>query len=655
MPDKQIERMKELNALLEKASDAYYNTGSTIMSDAEYDRFYDELSELEKQTGIVLENSRTRKVGFKAASYLPKVRHPRKMLSLDKTKDREQLRQWLGEHEGLLSWKLDGLTVCLYYDGGRLTQAVTRGNGEVGEDITPNAHFIKGIPQKIPFEGHLALRGEALIGYNDFRRVNADLPEGAEPYKNPRNLASGTLRTLDSGVVADRGVNFFAFALVEAEGLEINSVNSRLDWLAEQGFQRVFGRLVDSESVTKAVERFESEIADNDLPSDGLVLIYDDSAYGASLGETVHHPRNAIAFKWADETADTILRSVIWSPSRTGLINPIAYFDTVELEGTSVSRASLHNISIMKKLNLCAGDTISVYKANMIIPVVAENKTKHEEDVVTPNIIDVCPVCGEKTEIRKSDDAVESLFCPNHLCAAKLIGRFKHFVSRDALNIVGMAESTIETFVEQGFIKQFSDFYHLSAHKDSIVALEGFGERSFEQLTAGIEASRDCELDRVLYALGVPNIGRAASALICGVVTEPLQLEKLTKDELVAIDGIGEVLAADYVHFFESEENLSQFHSLLDELRVSMPSKPSATSAIAGKTFVITGAVHIWSNRNELKDYAQSLGAKVSSAVSGKTDFLINNDITSNSGKNKKAKELGVPIITEEQFRQMCE
>ena len=655
MPDKLIERMKEINSLLEKASDSYYNTGSTIMSDAEYDSLYDELLELEKQTGVVLEDSRTQKVGFKASSYLPKVKHPRKMLSLDKTKEREQLRQWLGEHKGLLSWKLDGLTVCLYYDGGKLTQAVTRGNGEEGEDITPNARFIKGIPQKISFEGHLALRGEALIGYTDFRRVNADLEEGAEPYKNPRNLASGTLRTLDPGVVADRGVNFFAFALVEADGLDINSVDGRLDWLAQQGFQRVSGRIVNKDTVVDAVGQFESEIADNDFPSDGLVLTFDDVAYGASLGETVHHPRNGIAFKWADETADTTLREVIWSPSRTGLINPIASFDTVELEGTSVSRASLHNISIMKKLNLCAGDTISVYKANMIIPVVAENKTSHEDDVVTPSVIDVCPVCSAKTEIRKSEDGVESLFCPNHSCPAKLIGRFKHFVSRDALNIVGMAESTIETFVEQGFVKEFSDFYHLSEHKDRIVALEGFGEKSYDQLIAGVEASRDCELDRVLYALGVPNIGRAASALICGIVSEPLQLESLTKDELLAVDGIGEVLAGDYVKFFENEENLSQFHSLLAELRVRMPEKPTGDNAIAGKTFVITGAVHIWKNRNELKDFAQSLGAKVASAVSSKTDYLINNDITSNSGKNKKAKELGIPIITEEQLKEMCE
>lgn len=651
MPQEKINRMKELNALLAKAADAYYNTGSTIMTDAEYDSLYNELEALEQETGIVLGGSRTQNVGYEVTSYLPKVKHPRRMLSLDKTKDREQLRDWLGEQKGFLSWKLDGLTVCLYYDDGRLTQAVSRGNGEVGEDMTANARHIKGIPAQIPFKGHLALRGEALIGYTDFERVNDSLPEGSEPYKNPRNLASGTLRSLDSKVVAERSVNFFAFALVEAEGLECNSVAERLDWLGSLGFQRVYGKLVDKDSLIDAIEWFEHEIAHNDFPSDGLVLTFDDVAYGASLGETVHHPRNGMAFKWADETADTTLREIVWSPSRTGLINPIAVFDTVELEGTSVSRAMLHNISIMKKLNLCVGDTVSVYKANMIIPVVGENKTQHDEDVVTPAVAKTCPACGAATDLVLSDGEVETLFCPNHDCPAKHLGKFEHFVGRDAMNIVGMASSTIKSFVDNGFLRELSDFYHLSEHKDKIVTLEGFGEKSYELLINGIEASRNVELSRVLYSLGIPNIGRSVSRLICGTYTTPEELEHLTAEELVLIDGIGEVLAKDYVAYFANEKNLKEYHDLLAELEIKEPEQVNSDSGIAGKTFVITGAVHMYKNRNELKDFIEANGGKVASAVSSKTDYLINNDVTSGSGKNKKAKELGIPIISEEDFK----
>ncbi|MBQ1537331.1 MAG: NAD-dependent DNA ligase LigA, partial [Ruminococcus sp.] len=586
MNAQKIDRMKELNALLEKAAEAYYNSGSTIMSDAEYDKLYDELEALERETGVVLGGSRTQKVGFEVTSYLPKVAHPRRMLSLDKTKSREELAAWLGDHKGLLSWKLDGLTICLYYDDGKLTQAVSRGNGEVGEDMTANARHIKGIPAQIPFKGHLALRGEALIGYTDFERVNNTLPEGAEPYKNPRNLASGTLRSLDSKIVAERSVNFFAFALVSAEGYENNSFAERLDWLASMGFQCVYGKLVDKDTVADTVAWFEREIQGNDFPSDGLVLTFDDVAYGQSLGETVHHPRNGIAFKWADETADTTLRKIVWSPSRTGLINPVAVFDTVELEGTSVSRASLHNISIMKKLNLAVGDNVSVYKANMIIPVVGENKTPHDTDVVTPALPDACPACGAKLELRCSDEGVETLFCPDHDCPAKHIGRFEHFVSRDAMNIVGVSSSTIEDLVDNGIVRTYRDFFHLAEHKEKIVALDGFGEKSYDQLVSAAEAARNTELYRVLYSLGIPNIGRSASRLICAEYHDPAELEKLTAEQLTLIDGIGEVLANDYVSFFAKQSNLDEYHALLAELKIKEPEQTNADSGIAGKTFV---------------------------------------------------------------------
>lgn len=653
MNNDKIERMKKLNELLAKAADSYYNTSETVMTDAEYDKLYNELEALEKETGIVLNGSMTQRVGFEVNSYLPKVTHPRRMLSLDKTKDREQLREWLGDHKGFLSWKLDGLTLCLYYDNGLLTQAVSRGNGEVGEDMTSNAKHIKGIPLRIPFTGNLALRGEALISYPDFEKVNDTLPEGAEPYKNPRNLASGTLRSLDSKVVADRSVNFFAFSVTEAENTDINSVSEMISWLSSLGFQTVYGKPVDSETLIPSIEWFEHEIVNNDFPSDGLVLTFDDIAYGRSLGETVHHPRNGMAFKWADETADTVLREIEWSPSRTGLINPVAIFDTVELEGTSVSRASLHNISIMKKLNLAVGDTVSVYKANMIIPVIGENKTSHTVDVVTPTIIQKCPSCDADTEVRVSDDEVETLVCPNHDCPAKHLGKFEHFVQRDAMNLVGFASSTIKTFVENGFIREFKDFYHLDENKDKIVSLEGFGEKSYKQLVDAAEASRKTELGRVLYSLGIPNIGKAASKLICSEYPDIEKLEKLTPDELVLIDGIGEVLAGDYAAFFANEHNLNEYHALLKELDISMPQAVNSDSGIAGKTFVITGAVHIWNNRNELKDFIEANGGKTVSAVSSKTDYLINNDSASGSSKNKKAKELGVAIITEEEFKSM--
>ncbi|MBR1739076.1 MAG: NAD-dependent DNA ligase LigA [Ruminococcus sp.] len=656
MPDKKIERMKELNALLSRAADAYYNTGSTIMTDAEYDKLYNELESLEQETGVVLGGSRTQSVGFEVTSYLPKVRHPRRMLSLDKTKDPEALKSWLGDKEGFLSWKLDGLTLCLYYENGELKQAVSRGNGEVGEDLTANARQIKGIPAKIPFTGRLALRGEALIGYTDFRRVNDSLPEGTESYKNPRNLASGTLRSLDSKVVAQRSVNFFAFALTEAEGKQIVSAKERLEWLGSMGFQTVYGRLVDSESLIPAIEWFEKAIPENDFPSDGLVLTFDDTVYGESLGETVHHPRSGMAFKWADETADTTLREILWSPSRTGLINPVAIFDTVELEGTSVSRASLHNISILKKLGLAVGDTISVYKANMIIPVVGENKSfgSHTEEEIEARIAKECPACGGATKIALSDDEVETLTCPNPDCPAKHLGRFEHFVSRDAMNIVGMASSTIKTFVENGFLRQLSDFYHLDSHRDRIVALEGFGERSYQQIAEAVSASRSTELSRVLYSLGIPNIGRAASRLICAEYPDPERITYLTEEELTAIDGIGGVLAKDYISYFENERNLAEYRSLLGELEIKAPEAPAEPSGITGKTFVITGSVHLYANRSELKEFIESRGGKVASAVSSKTDYLINNDSASTSGKNKKARELGIPVITEEEFNEMA-
>ena len=572
------------------------------------------------------------------------------MLSLDKTKSIDELKSWLGSHKGFLSWKLDGLTLVLTYNGGVLEQAVTRGNGEIGEEITANARHIIGIPARIPFSGRLVVRGESLMKYKDFERVNAEIDDGSK-YKNPRNLCVGTVRNLDSQVTAERNINFFAFNLVSADGYEENSFSSRLKWLESQGFQCVYGKEVTSDTIKDAVAEFEKKISDNEFPSDGLVLIYEDVAYGLSLGETSHAPRNGLAFKWRDETADTILREVEWSASRTGLLNPVAIFAPVELEGTTVSRASVHNLSIVRQLRLGIGDTLTVFKANMIIPQVLENKTGS----ASLEIPAVCPVCGGATEIRTSDEDVETLVCPNSDCAAKHIGKFEHFVQRDAMNIVGMSTATIETLVSEGFVKEFRDFYHLDDYKFKITALEGFGDKSYQKLAEAIEASRSTELSRVLYAVGIPNIGRQASRLICAMYKTPDELEKLSAAELTAIDGIGEVLANDYVKFFADEKNLSEFRRLTAELDIKASEAVNSNSAIAGKTFVITGSVHIWKNRNELKEFIEQNGGKAAGSVSSKTDYLINNDNTSNSSKNKTAKELGIPIITEEEFQELSQ
>ncbi len=644
MNNDKIKRMRELNELLNKASDAYYNTGHEIMSDHQYDALYDELSALEEETGIILSGSRTQNVGYEVASSLKKVRHQSKMLSLEKTKSIDELTDWLGENKGFLSWKLDGLTIVLTYENGSLIQAVTRGNGEVGEDVTANARHIIGIPHKISFPGKIIVRGEALMKYKDFERINDSLGEETR-YKNPRNLCVGTVRNLDSEVVAKRNVNFFAFNLVDAQGYEENSFASRLEWLAGMGFQCVHGVIVDKNNLVDNVAEFEKSVALNDFPSDGLVLMLDDVAYGISLGETSHAPRNGIAFKWSDETADTRLLEVEWSASRTGLLNPIAVFEPVELEGTTVSRASVHNVSIVKQLRLGLNDVISVYKANMIIPQILENKTGSD----TLKIPDKCPVCGGKTEICTSNDDVETLICTNNNCPAKKIGRFEHFVQRDAMNIVGMSTATIEMLINKGILNSFRDFYHLAEHKDKIIA-KGFLEQSYQNMIDAVESSRHTEMSRVLYAIGISNIGRAASRLICSAYPEVERLESLTVDELTAIDGIGEVLAGEYVNFFSNPDNLDEFNNLIEELDIAKAEITGTDSAIAGKNFVITGSVHIWKNRNELKSFIETKGGKVTSSVTSKTDYLINNDLTSNSSKNKTAKSLGIAIITEEEF-----
>ena len=646
---KQIEttnRMKELVALLNQASKAYYQESREIMSNLEYDKLYDELVELEKKTGIVLANSPTVNVGYEVLSELTKETHETPMLSLDKTKDRESLKDWLKEKDGLLSWKLDGLTIVLTYENGKLQKAVTRGNGEVGEVVTNNAKTFVNLPISIPFQNRVVLRGEAVIPYSDFKKMNEEIPEEEEKYKNPRNLCAGSVRQLNSEITAKRKVHFYAFALIEAEGVDMhNSKECQSQWLSGQGFDIVPYYRVNKETIVSVIGEMEKEVTTFDLPSDGLVLTFDDISYGESLGMTSKFPRHSIAFKWADELATTRLSYIEWSPSRTGLINPVAVFEPVELEGTTVTRASVHNLSIMEELQLGIGDEITVYKANMIIPQIAENKTCSN----TIEIPQHCPACDGITEVKKVND-VKSLYCTNPDCSAKKIKSFQLFVSRDGMNIDGLSIATLEKFIQAGFIHEYADIYELAKHKEAIVSMEGFGEKSYENMIASIEKSRQTNLVRVLYSLGISGIGLANAKVLCKEFHYNMEkIMNTTTEELEAIDGIGPILAKGFVEYFSNEHNRQVVEHLLEKLHLEEVEESKTEKIFEGKTFVITGSVEHFKNRNEMKAYIEERGGKVTGSVTAKTDVLVNNDITSSSSKNKKAKELGIPIWSEEQ------
>lgn len=642
-----LDRMKELVEKLREASKAYYAQDKEIMSNLEYDTLYDELVSLEQETGMVLTGSPTISVGYEAVDELPKEAHESPMLSLGKTKDREELKSWLGDKEGLLSWKLDGLTIVLTYQNGELLKAVTRGNGEVGEVITNNAKVFKNIPLRIKHQGELILRGEAVITYSDFEKINSQIEDVEAKYKNPRNLCSGSVRQLNNQITAERNVRFFAFSLVRAENVDFeNSREKQFAFLKKQGFDVVQYQKVDANTVVDAVEDYEKRIQTYDVPSDGLVLIYDDIAYGQSLGRTAKFPRDSIAFKWADEIKETTLNEIEWSASRTGLINPVAIFEPIELEGTTVSRASVHNISILKSLQLGIGDKITVYKANMIIPQIAENLTRSD----TIEVPTICPVCGGATEI-KAVNEVQSLYCTNPFCDAKKIKSFTLFVSRDAMNIDGLSEATLEKFIARGFIHQYQDIFHLDRYESEIVEMEGFGKRSYKKLTESIETARNVELPKLIYSLGITNIGLANAKVICKYFKYDLEkMRHATAEELSEIDGIGEVIGKAFEDYFANEENSIQFNNLLKEVNIEKEEIDEANQTLDGKTFVVTGSLEHFESRNELKDLIEKKGGKVAGSVSAKTVCLINNDIASNSSKNKKAKELNVPIVTEEQF-----
>lgn len=643
------ERMKELVSLLNKASRAYYQEAQEIMSNYEYDRLYDELKELEDELGITLSNSPTVNVGYEVVSELPKERHESPMLSLDKTKEVEELKNFVGDQEVLISWKMDGLTVVLTYRDGKLYKAVTRGNGEVGEVITNNAKVFKNVPVQIAYQGELILRGEAVIGYKDFEKINQEIEDVDARYKNPRNLCSGSVRQLNNQITAKRNVMFYAFTLVQADGVDFqNSRACQMEWLKSQGFTTVEYYMVTRDTVEDEVAKFSSKISENDFPSDGLVLTYDDIAYGRSLGRTAKFPRDSFAFKWQDEIRETVLREIEWSPSRTGLINPVAIFDPVELEGTTVSRASVHNISIMEELELGIGDRIEVYKANMIIPQIAENLTRSG----VKDIPCKCPVCQGETKIRQVGNA-KALYCMNPECQAKHVKSFALFVSRDALNIEGLSEATLEKFISRGYIHTFADIFHLDQYKEKIQKMEGFGEKSYKKLTESIEKARTTTLPRVIYSLGIAGIGLANAKVICRELKYDVEsLLKVSEEELNEIQGVGEVLAKAFVGYFADAKHVENFRRLLNELTI--PKETVTKQQIfEGVNFVITGSVKHFANRGEVKELIESLGGKVTGSVTSKTNYLINNDVTSTSSKNKKANELGIPIISEETFLEL--
>ena len=651
METAEVTRMKELVQKLNEAAKAYYQEDREIMSNREYDALYDELEQAEKITGIVLADSPTVRVGYEAVDALPKETHESPMLSLDKTKDREVLRGFIGNHKTLLSWKMDGLTIVLTYENGELQKAVTRGNGIVGEVITNNARVFRNIPLKIAYQGRLVLRGEAIITYSDFERINNSIEDVDAKYKNPRNLCSGSVRQLNNQITADRNVRFYAFALVSAQDVEMhNSREFQMEWLRTQGFEVVEYRVVTSENLDEVMDYFAEKIVTNDFPSDGLVALYDDIAYGESLGSTAKFPRNAFAFKWADEVRETTLREIEWSPSRTGLINPIAVFDPVELEGTTVSRASVHNVSIVKDLKLGIGDTIQVYKANMIIPQIAENLTQSGN----LEIPDTCPVCGQEAKIICEND-VEALYCMNPDCVAKKIKAFTLFVSRDAMNIDGLSEATLEKFIAKGFIHNFGDIFEIEKYRDEIVTMDGFGEKSFDNLISSIEKAKDTTLAKVIYSLGISNIGLSNAKIICRYFDDDLdKIRSAKEEEISAIDGIGPVIAGSLTKYFAKPENNQKVDHLMGYLHIVKEEKAD-NQIFAGKNFVITGSLERFSNRGEAKNLIESLGGKVTGSVTGKTNYLINNDVNSNSSKNKKARELGIPILSEEDFLKLAE
>lgn len=647
--DDKIDRIHELVNILNKARYAYEQEDEEIMSNYEYDKLYDELKALEEETGTILNNSPTVNVGYEVVSDLPKKTHQTPMLSLEKTKERDELIAFLNGREGVLSWKLDGLTVVLTYDNGVLTEAVTRGNGEVGEVVTANAKTFENLPRKIAYTGHLVLRGEATISYADFEAINNSLPVGEEPYKNPRNLCSGSVRQLDSSITAERHVNWTCFNIESYDGNLVNEVDKQLEAMKMLGFDVVEYEVVNPSNLLEAIDKFEAKIINKEMgrPSDGLVLTYRDKAYGKSLGRTAKAPRHSKAFKWQDETAVTTVTGVEWSVGKSGVITPVIEFVPTDIEGSTVSRASSHNVSIFLDMEFGIGDEIEVYKANMIIPQVSENLTRSG----TCEIPGICPCCGCPTEIHEDPKSgVYTLWCMNADCEAKGNRLFKHFVSRDAMNIDGISGSTLETLSEAGIITDLPSIFHLDQHQSEIINMSGFGQKSYINMVTAINNARNVKLANLIYSLAIPNIGLATAKLICKHFNYDLaDTVAATYDDLINIEGIGDVIADSFVGYFNDEANLDQFIRLVKELNI-IHEEISSDTSMSGVTICVTGDVYIFPNRRAIKDLVESKGGKLTGSVSRSTNYLITNDTTSGSRKNKAAQEYGIPILTEQEF-----
>ena len=636
-------RLYELIDILNEAADYYYNKNKEKLSNLEYDKLYDELVLLEEETGIIKADSPSQRVGYSVAEGLEKFTFDTPMLSLDKTKSVDKLAEFLKDKEGILSYKLDGLTVVLTYENGRLINAVTRGNGLVGEVITDNAKHFKNLPIGIPYKERLVIRGEAVISYFDFDKINSLFEQEVDRYKNPRNLCSGTVRALDSSVVAKRGVHFFVFGIVEGLN-ELNTYFERFEYLSNLGFEIVEYSLVDNQSIYKKEEEFSHRVAAYPYPVDGLVLLFNDIEYGLSLGSTSKFPRNAIAFKWQDENVETTLKEVFWNASRTGRINPIAIFEPIEIEGTTVSRASVHNLSMVKALKLGIGDKIKVYKANMIIPQISENLTLSDNLSIPKN----CPVCDSVLEI-DDNDGIQVLYCRNEDCSAKRIKSFELFVSRDGFNIDGLSTAGLELFIARGYIHEFYDIFNLEQYKSELESLDRMGEKSISNLLVAIEKAKDISLSAFIYSLGIAQIGKSTAKLLAKEYKTIQALIRADKESLIGIDGIGDVVADGILNYFSNKNNIDVIEKLISVVRIKeVEVKEENNSGIFGKTFVITGKLNHFENRGELQSKIESFGGKVTNSVTKKTDYLINNDVMSNSSKNKKAKDLNIPIIDEE-------
>ena len=658
-----INIIKQLVELLNKANKAYYEKSNPIMTDREYDQLYNELVSLEKETGVILSGSPTQYAGYNIESKWDKITHEFPALSLNKTKDRNELVNWLGDKEGVLSWKEDGLTMIMSYDNGSLSTLASRGNGIVGENLTKNARYIHGIPLEIPYKGHLVVRGEALISYKTFEEINNLIENEEDRFKTPRNLASGTIRNLDSKIVANRNIEVKAFELVYADNMP-KTYTEALNWLYDLGFDVVEYKEVTKDSLLEIIEWFESKIKDNEYSSDGLVLVYNDIAYGKSLGTTSKFPLSGIAFKWNDDTYETTVTGIEWYASRNSL-NPVLVFNTVNIDGSDINKASIHNVNIMKSLELGIGDTVEIYLANKIIPQVADNQTRSN----TFEIPDKCSVCGSPTEIITSEDGItQILVCTSESCPGKLLGKLKLFCSKEGMDIEGLSEATLQTFIDKGWLKDISDIYKLHLHETQMQHMKGFGKRSVTKLLNAIDESRTVTMANFIRALGIPLIGKtqskALSDLCSGNIEKFEDMVYCETDFSNKLDGFGEKRSNSILNWFGDETNFEIYNKLKKELTFiatdgfmnkpegedNMSENNNNYKDLSGQMFVITGSLNHFANRDELKSLLESLGAKVSGSVSKKTTALICNDSDSGSTKSRKAAELGIPVWTEDEL-----